>query len=142
MFRELEREEKKLEMEIKKAAKLGNKQVPRKVFTSGNFSLRYFNTGLVGSRKILRNQTDSEPQHLCLQVLSGLRLNSFVTFKIFPSVLSGDSVQAATVLAKQLINIRKQKNRTYQATSRVRQTSVLKKSVFRIRIQGSSGSRG
>ena len=63
VFRELEREEKKLEMEIKKAAKLGNKQVPRKVFTSGNFSLRHFNTGLVGSRKILRDQTDSEPQH-------------------------------------------------------------------------------
>jgi hypothetical protein len=28
--------------------------------------------------------------------------------------------KVATVLAKQLINIRKQKNRTYQATSRVR----------------------
>ena len=61
--RELEREEKKLEAEIKKAAKMGNKQ-------------------------------------------------------------------AATVLAKQLINVRKQKTRTYNMTSKVRKSIDVECTVY------------
>ena len=40
--------------------------------------------------------------------------------------------QAATVLAKQLINVRKQKTRTYAATSRVRKGMVVRREFFTI----------
>ena len=79
--RELEREEKKLELEIKKAAKMGNKQVLITILRSAT---------------IVKNQ-------------------------------------ALNVLAKQLVNVRKQKTRTYSAQSKVRQSKcdLCKESLYK-----------